>query len=129
VIPDSDISNVDENNNNTPSKSMDHITMFRNCVLMINLEQSLSHQMAQISTFAKTQLESRQITRGPTQSITLAIIGDTTPVEIDVTPVLVPEKIVDKRMNEELGHYEYLVKFQNLSTLQCMAFFNQCPKP
>ena len=74
------------------------------------------HEFSEI-TSEKVQLPPRQ----PKTTVWFAFadkLPKATPVQIEKP--LIPEKILDKRMNEELDHYQYLVKMENLSKLHAV---------
>ncbi len=57
-------------------------------------------------------------TRSKSKPVLLAAAEVMLPsVSVMIEPLLIPEKIVSKRYNKSLGHYQYLVKFERLSTL------------
>lgn len=72
-----------------------------------------------MSEIAAAAQKNTKTPRQPRQSITLAAAEhfNLPRVEVVVEPLLIPEKILDKRMNETLGHYEFLVKFQHAPML------------
>lgn len=53
----------------------------------------------------------------PKQIVNLAVTQPFQNFVVEIEPLLIPEKILDKRLNETLGHYEYLVKFERTSKL------------
>lgn len=73
-------------------------------ISFLDKKRSLSHEFAAIEKKAK-------------KSVTLAAAPNFQDCFVDITPLLIPESIVDKRMNNNLGHYEYLVKFEATSKL------------